>query len=207
MDTNEIYPEESEKGFFKGLLRSLKKKNQKPDIEQIISANNVSGSVYQAGGNITLNVNADKALLEELIKRKGDDTFIILLEEKACDCQKSLLKGDTKNVRAICESLCIATFEGCPDTLRNRFKYYRFLLSIIDGESSEAQEKCKSVLRGDYSDRAEVLLAWIGTLNQISYSELKMSADEDQACILTQFFNRGISDNITRIYADLSTYE
>lgn len=207
MDTNEIYPEESEKGFFKGLLRSLKKKNQKPDIEQIISANNVSGSVYQAGGNITLNVNADKALLEELIKRKGDDTFIILLEEKACDCQKSLLKGDTKNVRAICESLCIATFEGCPDTLRNRFKYYRFLLSIIDGESSEAQEKCKSVLRGDYSDRAEVLLAWIGTLNQISYSELKMSADEDQACILTQFFNRGLSDNITRIYDDLSTDE
>lgn len=209
MDTKEIHPNESEKGFFKRLLRSLKKKEWKPSIEQSITANNVSGSVYQAGGSITLNVNADKVLLEKLLKGKepGDETFIMLLEEKACDCQKSLVRGNTDNVRAICESLCIATYESCPDTLRNRFKYYRFLLSVFDGEDSETQEKCKSVLKGDYSDRANILLERIDTLNQINYSELKTFVEEEQVCILTLLFNKGLSDSITSIYDGLSADE
>ncbi len=93
MGTNEIYPKESEKGFFKGLLRSFKKKDHKHGIEQSITANNMSGSVYQAGGNITLNVNANKDLLEELLKGKERDneTFLMLLEEKAHDCKKALI--------------------------------------------------------------------------------------------------------------------
>lgn len=209
MDTSEMHSDDFENGFFNRVLRFLKKKNQKTSTEQSITATNVEGSIFQVGGDFNINVNTSKELLEELLKGKeqGNETFIMLLEEKAQECQKFLIQGEAKNVRTICESLCIATFEGCPETLRNRFKYYRYLLSIIDNESNEVQEKCKIVLKGEYFDRAERISTWIGALDQISYNDLKTCAKEDQVCVLTQIFNSGLSSVITNMYDDLTTEE
>lgn len=207
----------TEKGIIKRLLRRLtSKKDSNPDgVQQMITANDVNGSVFVAGRDI-ININgADPDLIEKINLLVGkasegkeeNEALVLLLNEKADECRKAILRNGIDKAKSICESLCITTFEGCPDELREEIKYYRYLIAILNSESTEILNQCKSVLKIPYCDRAEYLNGLFETSDTVDLKDILSFEETDQVTVLTVLFNQGAFQRILDAYDKFSKDE